>query len=67
MLITPKASDALEIKQWEAFLNQEDAKHAMTARYLYEHLFLAHIKFGTPTNEYYELFRSKTRLASPLI
>jgi len=59
-LITPKAPDALAIQQWEAFLNQNDAKHAMTARYLYEHLFLAHLKFGTPTNEYYELVRSKT-------
>jgi hypothetical protein len=65
MLITPKASDALAIKQWETFLNQDDAKHAMTARYLYEHLFLAHIKFGTPTNEYYELFRSKTPPGEP--
>jgi len=60
MLITPKAKDAREIAKWEAFLNAEDAKHAMTARYLYEHLFLAHIKFGTPTNEFYELVRSKT-------
>ena len=59
-LVAPKASDAREIEKWEAFLNGEDAKHAMTARYLYEHLFLAHIKFGTPTNEFYELVRSKT-------
>ncbi|KAF0154291.1 MAG: fatty acid cis/trans isomerase [Syntrophaceae bacterium] len=65
-LITPKASDAQAIKQWETFLNQDDAKHAMTARYLYEHLFLAHIKFGTPTNEYYELFRSKTPPGEPV-
>src|SRR4030042_1192897 len=65
MLITPKTSDALAIKQWEAFLNQDDAKHAMTARYLYEHLFLAHIKFGTQTFEYYELFRSKTPPGEP--
>ncbi len=64
-LITPKPSDALAIKQWETFLNQDDAKHTMTARYLYEHLFLAHIKFGTPTNEYYELFRSKTPPGEP--
>ena len=64
-LITPKASDAQAIKQWETFLNQDDAKHAMTARYVYEHLFLAHIKFGTPTNEYYELFRSKTPPGKP--
>ncbi len=59
-LTTPKASDAQAIEQWEAFLNQDDAKHALTARYLYEHLFLAHLKFGTPTNEFYELVRSKT-------
>jgi hypothetical protein len=65
ILITPKASDALAIKQWETFLNQDDAKHAMTARYLYEHLFLAHIKFGTQTNEYYELFRSRTPPGEP--
>ncbi len=65
-LTTPKAQDALAIQQWEAFLNQDDAKHAMTARYLYEHLFLAHLKFGTPTNEYYELVRSKTAPGRPL-
>jgi hypothetical protein len=65
-LTTPKPADSLAIKQWEAFLNQGDAKHAMTARYLYEHLFLAHIKFGTPTNEFYELVRSKTAPGQPL-
>jgi hypothetical protein len=66
MLTTPKASDALAIKQWETFLNQDDAKHVMTARYLYEHLFLAHIKFGTQTFEYYELLRSKTPPGQPV-
>ncbi|MDD4861723.1 MAG: fatty acid cis/trans isomerase [Smithellaceae bacterium] len=65
ILTRPKAGDAHAIKQWETFLNRDDAKHAMTARYLYEHLFLAHIKFGTPTNEYYELFRSKTPPGEP--
>jgi hypothetical protein len=65
-LITPKAGDALAITQWETFLNQDDAKHAMTARYLFEHLFLAHIKFGTNTLEYYELFRSKTPPGEPV-
>jgi len=66
MLTTPKTADARAIKQWEAFLNQSDPKHAMTARYLYEHLFLAHLKFGTPTNEFYELVRSKTPPGEPL-
>ena len=38
----------------------------MTARYLYEHLFLAHVKFGTPTNEFFELVRSKSAPGQPL-
>ena len=65
-LITPKPEDALAIRQWEEFLNRDDAKHAMTARYLYEHLFLAHLKFGTTTNEFYELVRSRTAPGQPL-
>lgn len=65
-LEAPQASDALAVLQWEAFLNQDDAKQAMTARYLYEHLFLAHVKFGTPTNEFYELVRSRTAPGLPL-
>lgn len=59
-LTTPLPEDAVEIIKWESFLNTPDPKHAMTARYLYEHLFLAHIKFGTDTNEFYELLRSTT-------
>ena len=59
-LTTPLPADSAEIVKWETFLNKSDAKHAMTARYLYDHLFLAHIKFGTETNEFYELLRSTT-------
>ena len=66
MLTAPKESDSLAIKKWEAFLNEDDAKHIMTARYLYEHLFLAHLKFDTPTREYYELVRSKTSPGEPI-
>lgn len=57
-LQTPAMVDVPEIAKWEAFLNQEDAKHAMTARYLYEHLFLAQIRFQA--HDYYELIRSST-------
>ena len=59
-IISPKPADAAKIKIWEDFLNTPDPKHAMTARYLYEHFFLAHLKFGTNTSEYYELVRSRT-------
>ena len=65
-ITSPKPGDALAITQWETFLNSTDAKHAMTARYLYEHLFLAHLKFGTPTNEYFELVRSRTPPGEPI-
>ncbi len=60
LLQTPSISDQKDIKRWEAFLNSPDPKHAMTARYLYEHLFLAHINFNADEGEYYELVRSRT-------
>jgi Fatty acid cis/trans isomerase (CTI) len=59
-LTTPSKNAALEIKKWETFLNKDDAKHQMTARYLYEHIYLAHIYFPNARNEYYELIRSYT-------
>jgi hypothetical protein len=65
-LISPKTADQTEITVWESFLNTRDPKHAMTARYLYEHFFLAHIKFKTTTNEFYELVRSRTPPGQPI-
>jgi hypothetical protein len=64
LLETPLPADVAAIEQWENFLNQEDAKHAVTARYLYEHLFLAHLRFGS--NNFYELVRSRTAPGTPL-
>ena len=67
---TPQQQEALEavpdkdqlmVKKWETVLNESDPKYQMTARYLYEHLFLAHITFETGTNEFYEIVRSRTR------
>ncbi|ABK99672.1 fatty acid cis/trans isomerase [Pelobacter propionicus] len=65
-LVTPKPEDARAILRWESFLNQTDPKHAMTARYLYEHLFLAHINFATGSNEFFELVRSRTAPGQPV-
>ena len=65
-LTAPADADVKAIEQWETFFNRENPKHAMTARYLYEHLFLAHIKFGTASNIYYELVRSKTPSPQPV-
>jgi hypothetical protein len=60
-LTAPSRVAASEIEKWEAFLNHEDAKHALTARYLYEHFFLAHVNFKrVGPGEFYELVRSTT-------
>ena len=52
--------DQKMVDKWEMFLNNSDPKYKMTARYLYEHLFLSHITFETGSNEFYEVVRSKT-------
>lgn len=60
-LTTPSSVAADEIAKWEAFLNREDEKHAITARYLYEHFFLAHVNFERAgPGEFFELLRSTT-------
>jgi len=58
--------DLTPISRWEDFFNQNDAKHVLTARYLYEHLFLAHITFDTTGETFYELVRSRTPTGEPL-
>lgn len=54
------AGDRGMLEGWETFLNNSDPKYRMTARYLYEHLFLAHISFESGSGEFYELVRSRT-------
>lgn len=67
--------DKNKVKDWEEFFNKSSpdpglyAKYRMTARYLYEHLFLAHIIFRPESCEtldaegcgVYELVRSRTK------
>ena len=65
-LVTPSPAASRSIEKWESFLNTRDAKHQLTARYLYEHLFLAHIYFPEAPDEYYELVRSKTPSPQPI-
>jgi len=59
--------DLPHVKKWETFFNKVEPKFVMTARYLYEHLFLAHIRFGSGTNDFYELVRSKTPPGEPIV
>jgi len=63
---TPSKTAAKEIKKWELFFNQTDAKHVMTARYLYEHLHLAHWNFTEAPSEFFEMVRSTTPSPEPI-
>ena len=56
-----------QIKQWEAFLNGKSNKERLVGRYLYEHLFQAHLHFeGTEEREFYRLVRSATPPGKPV-
>ena len=48
------------LRNWEKFFNKQDIKNRITSRYIFEHLFLAHLYFDQIPNEFYELVRSKT-------
>ncbi len=66
-LETPGAADAEQIAKWEAFLNRPGPKHAMMARYLYEHFFLAHIRFvEADSGTFFEFVRSTTPPGQPI-
>jgi hypothetical protein len=50
-----------QILRWEAFFNRTTLKNRLVSRYLYEHLFLAHLYFeGLDTGNFFELVRSRT-------
>lgn len=59
-LIAVPSRDQVMVDKWESFLNIPDPKYKMTARYLFDHLFLAHISFETGSSTFYELVRSKS-------
>ncbi|WP_413613311.1 fatty acid cis/trans isomerase [Bdellovibrio sp. HCB-110] len=49
-----------QVEDWEKFLNEKSLTQRLVSRYLYEHLFLAHIYFPEKKNEFFRLVRSKT-------
>ena len=59
--LPPSAQAQEQIRQWEGFLNGSSKKQKLVSRYLYEHLFQAHLHFaGTGPREFYRLLRSTT-------
>ena len=64
---SPSAPAAASIEAWEAFFNGQTNKQRLVSRYLYEHLFLAHIHFaGAGEREFYRLVRSRTPPGEPV-
>jgi hypothetical protein len=58
------------IARWESFLNEDSLEARLASRYIYEHLFLAHVYFengesGAPPR-FFELVRSKTPPGEPI-
>ncbi|WP_413570323.1 fatty acid cis/trans isomerase [Bdellovibrio sp. HCB117] len=49
-----------QIQVWQKFLNQTDPTHKLVSRYLYEHLFLAHLHFPESKDTFFRLVRSRT-------
>jgi len=63
----PSKAAASQIKQWEIFLNGDSNKEKLVSRYLYEHLFQAHLHFSdTGDREFYRLVRSTTAPGTPV-
>jgi hypothetical protein len=56
-----------QIADWEAFLNGDSLKQRLVSRYIFEHLFLAHLYFDTdPEPHYFRLIRSRTPPGQPV-
>ncbi|HAJ92068.1 MAG TPA: isomerase, partial [Gammaproteobacteria bacterium] len=63
----PSAAATSQIKDWEAFFNGPSAKQQLASRYLYEHLFQAHLHFeDTAAREFYRLVRSSSPPGQPI-
>lgn len=60
-----------EVATFESFLNQDDLKTQLSARYIYEHLFTSHLFFSELVQndnqaQFYRLVRSKSQPGQPI-
>ena len=61
------ASEAAQISAWEGLLNRPGAREQLVARWLYEHLFLAHLYFDQGrSGTFFALVRSRTPSGQPV-
>lgn len=56
-----------QVAEWERFFNGDSRKERLVSRYIYEHLFLAHLYFdGDPQRHFFRLVRSRTPPGKPI-
>lgn len=61
------AAEAQQVATWEAFMNAPGAREALVSRWLYEHLFLAHLHFsGGEPGHFFQMVRSRTPSGQPV-
>ena len=66
---TPKTLPAAvmrQVEEWETFFNDASIKGQLVSRYIYEHLFLAHLTFAEAPSAHFRLVRSSTPPGEPL-
>jgi len=49
------------IAAWEAFLNADDLRSQLVARYIYEHSYSANVQLNENPGEFYRIVRSRTK------
>jgi Fatty acid cis/trans isomerase (CTI) len=54
------------IARWESFFDARDPRSRLVARYVYEHLFLAHLAIEQAPGEWFRLVRSRTASPAPI-
>lgn len=65
--LLPSAMERRQLAEWEAFLNAPGARESLVSRWLYEHLFLAHLYFeGGEPGHFFQLVRSRTPSGQPI-
>jgi len=65
--LRPSVQERTQIEAWERLLNAPGARERLVGRWLYEHLFLAHLHFeGGEPGHFFQLIRSRTPSGQPV-
>ncbi len=65
--VQPSDTEVRQVAEWEALLNAPGAREVLVGRWLFEHLFLAHLYFeGSESGHFFQLVRSRTPSGQPI-